>query len=522
MSLESPAAGPLPGSGAVAAGQLAEDPSELQHPVLQRLRMQGQVGEAVRRSAVWGAGSRVASQLLQFLGLIVTARLLLPSDYGEAAVVFPVIAFGGLFTSLGLAGAIIHARRVTEQLLSTAFWINVVSGVVLAVGLWALAGPLAELFRSPGLTTLLPVAGLIFVMNMSVVHVALLERTLRFKQIAVIETASAGLGIAVTVGAALAGLGALSLVLGPLVTQTVVTACVWATVRWRPHAGPDRASAHELWTYARGIVGFRILNFWSRNADNLLLARFVPLAELGNYTRAYNFMTLPVGQMNTMMSRILFPALTRLRDDRPRMGRAWLRALGTASALMAPVTFGMAVSAPALVEVLFGERWLGMVPVLQLLAVAALPQTLTTPVAAVLRATGATDLLFRMGLLTSAMSLVAIVSGLPWGTLGVAAALTVKFYVEVFVSVRPCLRQMELRWRDLARALRGVWLSCTVMAGVGLGVRLAVGDSWAAWQVLLTQVLLCALTYVAVLWWVERAVLTSLWQLVRRRGAAEA
>ena len=199
-----------------------------------------------------------------------------------------------------------------------------------------------------------------------------------------------------------------------------------------------------------------------------------------------------------------------------------MRALSTASALMAPVTFGMAVAAPALVEVLFGERWLGMVPVLQLLAVASLPRTLTTPVAAVLRATRATDRLFRIGLLTSAMSLVAIVIGLPWGTMGVATALTVSSTSRSSSRVRPCLRQMQLRWRDLARALRGVWLSCTVMAVVGLAVRLGAGDSWAAWQVLLTQVLLCGLTYVAVLWWVERTVLLSLWALVRRRDAVVA
>ena len=98
---------------------------------------------------------------------------------------------------------------------------------------------------------------------------------------------------------------------------------MWTIVRSGP--GPTPAltapARRSCGTTPAASLGFRILNFWARNADNLLLARFVPLAELGNYTRAYNFMTLPVGQMNTMMGRVLFPALTRLRDDRPRMGR---------------------------------------------------------------------------------------------------------------------------------------------------------------------------------------------------------
>lgn len=516
MSLDGPSSAPLPGQGAVATGTLAEDPAELQHPVLRRLHTERAVGEAVRRSAVWGVGSRVASQVLQFAGLIITARLLVPSDYGKAAVVFPVIAFANLFTTLGLGSSVIHARRVTEKLLSTAFWVNAAAGLVLALLLTALSYPLSVLFRSPALVSLLSLASLLFVVNLSIVHTALLERTLRFKQIAVIETGAAALGIAVTVGAALAGAGAHSLVLGPLATQTAVTVCAWATVRWRPRARPDRESLRELWAYSRGITGFKFLNFWSRNADNLLLARFVPMAELGNYSRAYNLMQLPVGQMNNMMSRVLFPALTRLRDDRPRLGRAWLKALSTAGALTAPVTFGTAVAAPALIEVLFGQRWLGMVPVLQLLAVSALPQTLTTPVASVLRATGATDLLFKLGLVTSAMSLTAIVIGLPWGTIGVATALVVKFYLEVFVSLRPCLRQMDLSWRDLVVAMRGVWFSCLVMAAAGLLVRWGLDDAWAAWQVLLTQIAVCAVVYTTALWFTHRAALLVLWDQVRR------
>ena len=501
------------------ADGLAEDAAELQHPVLQRLSTGDTVGTAVRRSAAWGAGSRVAAQALQFLGTIITARLLLPSDYGKTAVIFPVIAFGNLFATLGLSPAVIHARRVTERLLSTAFWANAAAGVLLGLLTAALAVPLAALFRIPDLVPLLLVASLVFPVNLGIVHLALLERTLRFKQIALVETACAALGIAVTIATAAAGAGAYSLVIGPVTTAAAVTVCLWALVRWRPHRAPDRESTRDLWQYSRGVTGFQLLNFWSRNADNLLLARFVPLAELGNYSRAYNLMQLPVLQMNNLMGRVLFPALTRLRDDRPRMGRAWLRALGTASAAIAPVTFGMAVSAPALIEVLFGPRWLGMVPVLQLLAVAALPHILTTTVASLLKATGATDVLFRLGVVTSIMSVSAVLVGLPWGTVGVASALVVKYYVEVVVSLTPCLRQLDLRWRDLVGALRGVWLSCVVLAGAGIAVRAALDGSPAV-VVLLAQVAACGLAYTATLWLAQRDALLQLLELgsaLRRR-----
>ena len=493
----------------------AELPAEPQHDVVLRLDTGVGLGQGAKRGAVWAVGSKLLAQVAQFAGTIVTARLLLPSDFGITAVVFPVLAFGAIFSTLGLGSHIIHAERVTEKLLSTVFWVHTAISVLLTVAVAALSVPLARLFQIPELAPVLALASLIFVVNRGLVPTSLLERALRFKQIAVIETICAVLGIGATVVAAAAGAGAYSLVLGPLVMEGTRSVGTYAVVRWGPRAWPDRTSLRELWTYSRGITGFNLLNFWSRNADNLVLARFVDLTQLGYYNRSYTLMRLPVLQMNTAMSRVLFPAITRLRDDRPRMGRAWLRALAAAGVVTAPVGIGIAVTAPALIEVLFGRRWLGMVEILQLLALAALPQTLTTTVAGLLRATGATDTLFRLGLVTSSMSLAAILIGLPWGTVGVAAALTVKFYVEVLISLRPCLRETGLRWRDLVRALYGVWFASIALGVAGLAVRLTAHDSWSAWQVLLAQVAACSAAYVGALLVFDRAPLLLVLRGVR-------
>jgi len=227
-------------------------------------------------------------------------------------------------------------------------------------------------------------------------------------------------------------------------------------------------------------------------------------------------MKLPVGQIQVVMNRVLFPALTRLRDDRPRLGRAWLRALSVSGVATAPIAIGMAVAAPAMVEVLFGTRWLGMVTVLELLAISALPQTLTATVGGLLRATGATDSMFKLGLVVSGLRLVAMVAGLPWGTVGVAAALMIAFYVETVIFARPCLRQTGLTWRQLLRAIRGVWVSCLALAAAGIVVRVLVGGEWAAWQVLLTQIAACAVAYVATLALVQRSTLMLAVEQVRR------
>ena len=514
-----PPAGPAVPAETKSPTPLAEAPLELQHPVLRRLHRGGSVGDGVRQGAAWASGAKVGAQLIQFLGIIITARLLTPADYGLSAIVLPIAAFALIFTSLGLGSAVIHHRRVTEQLLSTAFFVNCTAGLLMTGLVAGLSVPLALLFDQPELTPLFLVASLNFAFGISIVHTALLERTLRFKQIATLELTCTVISIGTVVVAALAGAGALSIILGPLSYTIARTTLMWSVVRWFPRALPTRESLRDLWTHSRGVTGFNILLFWSRNADNLLLARFVTQAQLGNYSRAYNLMMIPVQQIQVLTGRVLFPALTRLRDDRPRMARAWLRAVSVTGLITAPIAIGMAVAAPAVVEVLFGPRWLGMVTVLQLLAVSALPQTLTSTVAGLLRATGATDELFRLGLVVAGLSLVAMLVGLPWGTVGVATALAVKFYAEVLIFARPCLRETEFGWLDLVRALRGVWLGCLTLAATGLAIRFALSDALPAWQVLLLQLAACGTAYVATVALVDRQLVREVLQLVRGRRA---
>lgn len=501
---------------------LAEDPLEVQHPVLQRLQAGPRLSQDVRRSAAWATGGKAGAQVVQFLGTVITARLLTPGDYGKSAIVLPLTAFAAIFSSLGLASAVIHDRRVTERLLSTVFWVNAVTGVLLTGLIAALSVPIARLFGVPVLAPLLLVSSLNFALNLNVVHTALLERTLRFRQIAILELVCSVVSIGTVAVTALRGAGPFALVLGPLSYTVVRTLLNWWVVRWFPRAWPDRDSVRRLWRFSRGITGFNIMIFWSRNADNVLLGKFASQYDLGNYSRAYNLMKLPVGQMQVVMGRVLFPALTRLRDDPPRLARAWLRALSVAGLATAPLAIGIAVAAPAMVEVLFGRRWLGMVTVLELLSVAALPQTLTATVGGLLRATGATDELFRLGALVSSLSLVAIALGLPWGTTGVATSLTVKFYLEVVLFARPCLAQTGLTWRDLTHAVRGVWLSCVTLAAAGLLVRLLMSEGHPAWEVLLAQVAACGAAYLATLAVVERPLLVLAWSLVRRSGTPAA
>ena len=504
----------------IATVDVTQPPSTLE-PVpaaVQRLTELGRLGDlgtGVRSGARWILAARVLAQFLQFAGVLVTARLLVPEDYGKMAVVYPIIGFAIIFTNLGLGSAVIHIEHLTERLLATAFWLNLLSGLGLTALVSALSFPVAAVFGEPLLVPLLCLASLTFVIQVAVVHNALLERALMFREIAIYETLGAFAMFVTMAGGAALGLGPFALVLGPLVEGVVSVSLRVAHVRWWPRTGLDRASARELWSHAKGVTGFNVVAYWGRNADNLLLAGVASQAALGNYNRAYRLMRLPVDQTIAMMSRVLYPALARLRTDEARLGDAWLRAVSATVVVTAPFALVLAVAAGPTVHVLLGPRWNGMVPLLELLALSAIPQVMISTAPGLMRATGSTRLLFRSGLLAAGLSVVAMLIGLPWGTEGVATALLVKFSLDVPWVLWLCAREARVDLSRVVVALRGVLLACgaALVVGYGLGSLL---HSAPQWQQLVLQVTTCGVVYVGTLYLADRPALRTALSLARR------
>ena len=484
---------------------------------LQKLGRLDELGTGVRSGARWILAARVVAQVLQFAGVLVTARLLVPEDYGKMAVVYPIIGFAIIFTNLGLGSAVIHIEHLTERLLATAFWLNLLSGLGLTLLVCAVSFPVAAVLDEPLLVPLICLASLTFIIQVAVVHNALLERALLFREIAIFETFGAVAMFATMAGGAAIGLGPFALVLGPLVEGIVSVTLRVVEVRWWPRTGLHRDSARELWAHAKGVTGFNIVAYWGRNADNLLLAGVASQAALGNYNRAYRLMRLPVDQTIAMMSRVLYPALARLRTDEARLGDAWLRAVSATVVVTAPAALMLAVAAGPAVHVLLGPRWNGMVPILELLALSAIPQVMISTAPGLMRATGSTRLLFRSGLLAAGLSIVAMLIGLPWGTVGVATALLVKFSLDVPWVLWLCAREAKVSLARVVVALRGVLLACAAVLVVGYSLS-ALLEGVPQWGQLLVQCAACGVAYVAALFLTDRPALRTAVSLARRSG----
>src|SRR3569833_31930 len=176
-------------------------------------------GRRVVGHTAWAGGSRVVIQILQFGSQLVLARLLAPSEFGLVASVSAILNYAAVFTDLGITAALVQAKNLTSRLLSSAFWLNAFTGLVLTAAVFAAAPTIAQFYGRPELVGLTRVLSLAFGLSLAVVPLGVLERELRFKSSAVVEVSACSLAITATLLAALAGWGAYALTLGPLATM---------------------------------------------------------------------------------------------------------------------------------------------------------------------------------------------------------------------------------------------------------------------------------------------------------------
>jgi O-antigen/teichoic acid export membrane protein len=427
----------------------------------------------VTSGASWITLANAVSYTVQFVSTIVLVRLLTPEDYGLTAIVWVVTAFAMLFTDLGIGPAIVQRRELDDDFTSAGFWFNLLAGVSLTLLLCALAPLIAWIYGEPELVGLVMLASLAFTLNSATVPLALLERTFRFRTLALVEGGTRVVGWVAAIAFATMGLGAASLVAGPLLTFGLMTVLLYAITRWRPRGFGRRSDYRSLWRYGRGVTGYWFTDFFMHQSDSILVPLFTPTATVGLYNRAYNLMTLPVNQIGVPLARVMLPALAELQDDMERFRRGVRRSLVVVSAIGFPVAVGLGTTAPVLIPFLFGEAWADSVFFVQVLSIASLVLIAELPLRSIFTATGQTGALFRYGLVQCGLSVLAVVIGLFWGVNGVVIAIAVRQWLGIPISLGWPLKAVDQPVGETVRALLGPLVAVLAMGAAVLGVGVA-------------------------------------------------
>jgi PST family polysaccharide transporter len=411
-------------------------------------------------------------------------RLLPPADFGLFAMVVVFTGFAMALADFGLASALVQLQNAGRSHEDTAFVTTLVTGLLLTGLFYGLAGPLAAFYDAEPLVAVTRLFAPVFVLqSFSAVPMALMQRSQAFGRMATADLLGVVVGGAVGVLAASRGLGVTSLVLMQLGIVSVTAVAALSLGSWRPGIRFSGGALRELVAFGGGVTGFRLLNYWARQADNLLIGRFMGTAALGFYSRAYSLILMPMSQIAPVVSRVMFPVLSSLRNDRVAIRRTYTRVVSVLAMVSFPLTLGMLVTADTLVPALFGDPWARAIPIIRILAVAATIQVILNPAGWLYMSQGRTDRMFQWGVLASTCLIAAIVVGVLLGT--------PEWVATCYVVANALLAYPALRWSgDLVglapitvlRAIRLPLAVALTMAGIvwalGVAVREVLPVGW--------------------------------------------
>lgn len=395
-------------------------------------------------NAKWVAVSQFSRVGLQLLGMLFLARLLGPAEYGVMAIATVVVNLANLLRDLGTSAAVIQRSELDEDAKATVFWLNLGVGLVLATTVAGTAGLIGRIFNSPHLPQVLGLLAFSFPLTAcSAVHQALLERNSRFRLAARIEILSSAMGLSVAVLLAHFHFGVLCLPVQILTAAALSSIQLWISSRWYPKGRFNRRSLNSVFSYSGNLAAFNFINYFSRNADTIIIGKFLGSIQLGVYSQAYRIMLFPLQNMTFVATRALFPILSRHQDEPLILRDLYLRTVLMVITITGPLMGGVWVLRAEFVHIVFGGKWNAVIPILAWLAPVGFLQSVVSTTGTVFMATGKTKTLMNLGILATILQVGAFSIGATRDVNYVAAMYFVANLVNFFIAMNWTMRRID-------------------------------------------------------------------------------
>ena len=323
----------------------------------------------------------------------------------------------------------------------------------------------ADFFNVPNGAPIVRVLGVSFIIKyLGNAHDALAQKDLRFRARLVPEVGLAAIKAGVSLVLAWRGFGAWSLGWGHLAGVATSTILRWVVVPWRPSFRLPMDLVKPMLRYGRGIIIVNVLAAITHHADLAVVGRILGTTALGLYQMASKVPETTIVVLLWVMSKVLFPAFSKMHAEGQSLRTPYLMASRYISAVTMPASIGLLLLARPVILVFLGEKWLAAAPILGALAVFAGLRALSTHAGDVLKATGRSQLLARLSIVKAILIIPALLFGARWGAAGVAWGLSIATAVGTLMTLIVASRIIDVRATAIVAALTPSAIATAIMA----------------------------------------------------------
>ena len=481
------------------------NPCALLNKSMQNSQPLSPFGRTTIHGTAWRYLAFVSGKLLVFISTVVLARLLTPDDFGLVGYAVTAIAFLDVINDLGVGPALIYHTE-DERTSTTAFWLGLLFGIsILCIG-WVLAPYAGLYFRDERVVAVTRALCFTFPINsLGGIQASVLYKKLAFGRMLIPDLVTAITKGAVSIGLAVSGFGAWSLIWGQIAGSLVSSVVYWLITPWHPSIAFDTKVAHTLIAYGLNIVWVDLISEVLLNLDYLLVGRYLGSVALGLYTLAFRMPDLLILQFARVLGNVVFPVFTHMREVPGNVARAFSQVLRYVSLVTIPLGIGLALVAQPLVLSLFTEKWVGSIPVIQGIAVYAMLLSLVYNAGDAYKAEGRPQVIVWLSLVRLAF----LFPALWWAVTGTASIVIVGWMQALVALLGAILelyiasRLLHLRLGTIVNALRPAILAGFLMA-VFVRTALYITSTEPAWQQLVFGIASGAVSYCFALWILER------------------
>lgn len=317
----------------------------------------------IAQSVGWSTLASLLSQGFRFIGSIILARLLLPDEFGLIAIALTITNLLWTFGEFGLWQALMRWDGEVEVAANVTFMLNLITAILFTIVVYA-AAPFISVafFENVALIPILRALSFTLILNaIERVPACLMDRAFDFKQRTKIEAISQIIYLLVTVVLAYGGYGILALVCGIFAQTIIRVGLTFFAASFRPSLKFDKGVAKSLLLFGQHLVYTAVLVSFSRNIDQLLVATFVGMAEVGFYTVSLAFGRIFMELPKQAISRVMLPSYSALQNDLGKLGSLYLKSVRVSCLFIFVVAAGLIPTAHIIIPVLYGENWLPMV-----------------------------------------------------------------------------------------------------------------------------------------------------------------
>jgi O-antigen/teichoic acid export membrane protein len=388
---------------------------------------------------IWSAIERVGQQAIYFFITIIIARLLSPSDYGLVGMLAIFMAISSSLVDSGFSAALIQKKNATYKDFSTIFYFNIFISIILFSVLFFSAPFIAKFYNQPRLISLTQFMALNLIINsFGLIQNTIIIKSIDFKTQTKISLVSSIASGAIGIFLAYEGFGVWSLAVQGLTSNLIRTVLLWFFNSWRPTLEFSISSLRGLFSFGSKLLASGLLDQIFDNIYKLVIGKLFSATSLGYYSQAKRIQEIPVTNLTQMVQRVTYPVYSTIQDDTQRLKRGYRNTIKAIIFINFPLMLGLAITAEPLVKVLLTEKWLPVVPYLQLLCIYGFLYPLSAVNLNILKVKGRSDIFFYLEIVKKAVIAIAILITYRWGVLalviGQVCTGIIAFFINIYYS----------------------------------------------------------------------------------------